>query len=211
VNKEGKGPQGFVRCSGRGRGCGCTRDRSWGRMWERGRIRGPSSRGRRRDGLLYGLLNRHATRRTRAACSPSWLPPMRPTKYPARAPTSTAAANTPTTATTNPTVLLIRSFSCPPCHPFVLATLPLARLLRAPCPTLCFHVLEWIGSRIRETTTDPRTRPWPSKTRYVGFLGTLHNLLAQGIRCGVMGPESGRSGASLRRALRGRAGRRLLP
>ncbi len=95
--------------------------------------------------------------------------------------------------------------------PSSLPRYPLPGSLELPCPALCFHVLEWTGSRIRETATDPRTRPWPGKTRYVGFLGTLHNLLAQGIRCGVMGPESGRGGASLRRALRGRAGRQLKP
>src|SRR5687768_2856566 len=46
---------------------------TWGLVWGprlRGRFWGPRLRGSRRDGLLYGLLNCHATRRTRSGLLP---------------------------------------------------------------------------------------------------------------------------------------------
>jgi hypothetical protein len=84
--------QRFARLSRRGRGCGrsCSRGRSRGSSRGRGRIlrglfllgrvilglsRGrilwwPRFRRSRRDGLLYGLLHRHGTRRTRGGLLP---------------------------------------------------------------------------------------------------------------------------------------------
>jgi hypothetical protein len=82
VNKERKGPQGFARWSRRGRGCrcgcSCSYSCSCGRIWGLiflwrlawGLIWGPRLRGRCWDGLLYGLLNCHATRRTRSGLLP---------------------------------------------------------------------------------------------------------------------------------------------
>src|SRR3712207_9199664 len=45
----------------------CSRSCSWGRRRNRIFFWEPSLRGRHRDGLLYSLLNCHATRRTRGS------------------------------------------------------------------------------------------------------------------------------------------------
>jgi hypothetical protein len=90
--------QRFARLSRRGRGRSCSRSRGssrgrilWGLFFlgrltwrvvlrlSRGRIlRWPRFRGSRWDGLLYGLLHRHGTRRTRGGL----LPPLAITELP---------------------------------------------------------------------------------------------------------------------------------
>jgi hypothetical protein len=70
-------------------GCGCGRiwgiiflwRLTWGLVWGprlRGRFWGPRLRGSRRDGLLYGLLNCHGTRRTRGGLLPLLATPNEP-------------------------------------------------------------------------------------------------------------------------------------